>query len=554
MRTALQGVHRRFVALVVIVGIAPIGAIEAQSAVESGPWVRVNQVGYLPGDVKIAILSSATPLEGEFTVGDLKAPIGDDQGAWGPFAHNYRLDFSPLKRTGCYRIQYAQVESPEFGVGDDVYRNEAIPALVEFLQLQRCGFNPITQKPCHQQDAIDTETGARVDLVGGWHDAADRLKHMITTTYCAAALMLSESEPAKAEGHYGADLVRKLHPRADVIYIQIGDDRDHRPPNTLWHDDQSDYGHGAGGPRAAWPALGKPQGPKYENTSTGVSSIAGRSAAAMAIAGDVQMARSMYALAKARRGYAQSIPVLAPYYYMEKSYFDDLEWAAIELYRATKEPEFLAEAIQWADQAGDNAWMGEDRHGHYEFFPYVNLAHWRLYPLVDEAVKARLASYYRAGLERLEARANQNPYRFATPLVWCSTNDVIALATQARLYEEMTSDTRFHGLATEARDWIFGRNPWGYSFVCGVPEGGRASSQPHHLFWKIGRRLPKGGLVDGPQAPDINKGLKYGDFGVDTLSRFQSEVAVYHDFFEDFGTNEPILDGTVSLLFLLERW
>ena len=48
-------------------------------------------------------------------------------------------------------------------------------------------------------------------------------------------------------------------------------------------------------------------------------------------------------------------------------------------------------------------------------------------------------------------RAVKNPYRLGTPLVWCSTNDVIALATQAMLYEQMTGDAQFHELATEAR-------------------------------------------------------------------------------------------------------
>ena len=37
---------------------------------------------------------------GNFTVGELSVSIGPDQGAWGPFAHNYRLDFSSLKEAG----------------------------------------------------------------------------------------------------------------------------------------------------------------------------------------------------------------------------------------------------------------------------------------------------------------------------------------------------------------------------------------------------------------------------------------------------------------------
>jgi hypothetical protein len=249
-----------------------------------------------------------------------------------------------------------------------------------------------------------------------------------------------------------------------------------------------------------------------------------------------------------------SVPVRAPYYYGESTYHDDLQWAATELYIATRDEAYLREALRYAEQAGASRWMGRLKHGHYEFFPYVNLAHWRLYPHADEAAQARLAAWYRMGLERVRALAEQNPYRVGTPMVWCSTNDVVAFATQAVLYERMTGDRRYRALAAEARDWIFGRNPWGVSFVLGVPAEGDAASKPHHMFWKLKEHLPVGGLVDGPVSREINDGLKFADWGVDRLARFQSDVAVYHDVFADFSTNEPIIDGTVSLLLLLEVW
>ena len=239
---------------------------------------------------------------------------------------------------------------------------------------------------------------------------------------------------------------------------------------------------------------------------------------------------------------------------MEKSYYDDLEWAAAELYLATREQDYLRQALDYARQAGASDWMGQLRHGHYECFPYVNLAHWRLYSLADEATRQELARYYRLGLERVQAQAEKNPYRLGTPLVWCSTNDAVALATQAVLYERMTGDRQFRGLAAEARDWIFGRNPWGVSFVIGVPEGGDAASRPHHLMHKLAGRLPIGGLVDGPVYKDINDALKFASFGEDRLARFQSEAGVYHDVYADFSTNEPIIDGTVSLLLLVKLW
>jgi endoglucanase len=514
-------------------------------------WIRVNQIGYLPGDPKIAVLSSAAPQSGKFQVGEYSADIGADQGAWGPFAHNYRLDFGEMKAAGEYRVKFGEVESPEFAIGADAYAD--VPAkLLEFMHLQRCGDNTLVGEKCHQHDAFDADTGETLDLVGGWHDAGDRLKHMITTSYCVAALYLADGEE---EARYGVPLIKKIHPRPDAIYVQIGDDRDHLPPATLWHDDKSDYGRGAGGPRAAWRATGAPEGPKFKNQSSGVANLAGRSAAAMALAGDLRTAQSLYKLAQSKPGNAMSVPVRAPHCYGESSYFDDLEWAATELYIATKEPRYLKEAIGYAHQAAGNPWMGQDRHGHYEFFPYVNLAHWRLYPFARDADKAKIAEYYREGLERLRVRAEKNPYRLGTPLVWCSTNDVTALATQAALYEQMTGDKTYRELGAEARDWLFGRNPWGYSFVIGVPADGNASSRPHHLFYKLKNHLPVGGVVDGPVYKDINDSLKFGaSFDGDELARFQSDVGVYHDMFADFSTNEPIIDGTVSLLLLLKVW
>ena len=93
-----------------------------------------------------------------------------------------------------------------------------------------------------------------------------------------------------------------------------------------------------------------------------------------------------------------------------------------------------------------------------------------------------------------------------------------------------------------------------FRFVIGVPADGDAASKPHHMFHKLQGHLPVGGLVDGPVYKEINDGLKFADFGEDRLARFQSEIGVYHDVYEDFSTNEPIIDGTVSLLLLLHVW
>ena len=178
-----------------IIGISALVLAGAQPALADA-WIRVNQIGYLPNDPKIAVLSSDEPLTGEFQVSEFKADIGPDQGAWGPFAHNYRLDFSDVKSAGQYQVKFGAVASPKFAIGDNAYAS--VPAkLLEFMQLQRCGDNPLTGK-CHQEDGFDAATGEMVDVTGGWHDAGDRLKHMITTSYCVVRALTSASSPSVA--------------------------------------------------------------------------------------------------------------------------------------------------------------------------------------------------------------------------------------------------------------------------------------------------------------------------------------------------------------------
>ncbi|MGH2568891.1 MAG: glycoside hydrolase family 9 protein, partial [Bacteroidota bacterium] len=102
------------------------------------------------------------------------------------------------------------------------------------------------------------------------------------------------------------------------------------------------------------------------------------------------------------------------------------------------------------------------------------------------------------------------------------------------------------------RDWLLGRNPWGQSFVIGVPEHGSYPTDPHSVVWKeLDIRLT-GALVDGPVYGSIFGSLR----GLrltreDRFAAFQSELFVYHDDLGDYSTNEPTIDGTASMLYIL---
>jgi hypothetical protein len=225
-----------------------------------------------------------------------------------------------------------------------------------------------------------------------------------------------------------------------------------------------------------------------------------------------------------------------------------MEWGAAELFRATHEQRYLDDARRYARLDAAESWMGEAQTKHYQYYPFINAGHFRLYDLVDRKFKNLLVGFYREGIERCVRAGQQNPYRVGVPFIWCSNNLTVGLATQCRFYKLMTGDSRYDEFAGKQLDWLLGRNPWGYSMFIGI--GAAAPRDPHLMTTQLTHRTIRGGLVDGPVYERIFKSLK----GVaitepDPLAAFQGQ-AVYHDDNQDYSSNEPTMDGTASAILL----
>ena len=66
-----------------------------------------------------------------------------------------------------------------------------------------------------------------------------------------------------------------------------------------------------------------------------------------------------------------------------------------------------------------------------------------------------------------------------------------------------------------------------------------------------GREAP-GGLVDGPVYGTIYRQLRGLTLTEpDEFAHLQNPLVVYHDDIGDYSTNEPIMDGTASVAYLL---
>lgn len=561
--------------------------------------VRLNLVGYLPEDAKVAIAFADGPVQGDFTVVEVGtgkvvyrgAVVPSSAPGWGRFAYYYELDFSDLQAAGRYRVRIEQTGdvSAPFGIGPDVY-GAYHEDLLGFMRQQRCGYNPFLDRVCHQRDGRSfygpMPDSTFIDVTGGWHDAGDQLKYLITGSNATARMLLAYLlEPTKFgdatnglgqphpnglpdvldEARWGLDWLHRLHAAPDQLVHQVADDRDHI--GWKWPDrDSSDYGWGPNSYRPAYFATGTPQGLReYKSEATGLANLAGRVAAAMALGARVwndrdpafaeknlAAARTAYALGKANEGYQQGNSYGAPYRYAERTWADDMEWGAAELYAATGEAMYLEDARHYARLAAATSWMPRDSTEHYEFYPFVNVGHFALYPHVDAAFQDTLAAYYRDGIEHALRRGSTNPFRIGVPFIWCSNNLVTALITQILLYEHMTGDRQYHAFMLAQRDWLLGRNPWGTSMFMNIPPDGEYPQDVHTSTWALtGREVP-GGLVDGPVYATIYNSLRGLHLSApDEFARFQNPYVVYHDDIGDYSTNEPTMDGTAGAIYFM---
>ena len=164
----------------------------------------------------------------------------------------------------------------------------------------------------------------------------------------------------------------------------------------------------------------------------------------------------------------------------------------------------------------------------------------------------RLIGYYKQGIQRVWNKAKSNAFYRGIPFIWCSNNLTTSFAIQCYWYRELTNDKTFSELEQANFDWLFGCNPWGTSMVYGLPSWGDTPVDPHSAFTHMKNYPIDGGLVDGPVYTSIYKNL----IGItlyqpDEYAEFQSDLAVYHDDYGDYSTNEPTMDGTASLIYLL---
>ncbi|MDR0989477.1 MAG: glycoside hydrolase family 9 protein [Prevotellaceae bacterium] len=565
-------------------------------------WIRINQLGYLPHAVKVAVFMSEEPatltdysLIDAFTGEEVQRfNTPRNSGAFGRMQTTYRLDFSSFTGTGVYYLKAGNSLSPRFSIHAQVYHGTA-DFLLNYMRQQRCGYNPFLKDSCHVHDGYivyhPSLTGKAMDVRGGWHDATDYLQYTTTSANAIYQMMFAYEQNPEAFGDaydadgrqgangipdivdeikWGLDWLNRMNPAPGELYNQIADDRDHagmRLPGR----DRVDYGYGPGNGRPVYFCSGEPQvRGKFLNATTGVASTAGKFASCFALGARLlkefypefaaqiaAKAAPAYQEGVRKPGVCQTASVVSPYIYEEDNWTDDMELAAMELYQTTGRAQYLQEAIEYGRREPVTPWMGADSARHYQWYPFMNMGHYQLAKSGNERIRNEFIRNLHAGIRRTYEKALESPFLHGIPYIWCSNNLTVAMLTQCRLYRELTGDDTYQEMEASLRDWLFGCNPWGTSMVVELPLYGTYPTNPHSSLLNAGVGNTTGGLVDGPVYRTIFESLRGVNLnGVPNLpgeayTRFQPDLMVYHDVINDYSTNEPTMDGTACLTYYL---
>jgi hypothetical protein len=518
-------------------------------------FIRLNQVGFLPGERKSAAVLSNIQISNDFyTICNdytnqeiYKNKIGPSMGRYGNFPYCYLLDFSQVHIPGKFYIELNGEKSYRFLINNYIYNN-VVDSLLTFFKIQRCGFNSsLLHDFCHYYDATDLildgkRLGENKDMTGGWHDAGDYIKFLNTTAYAAYTLLFSYDfnnnkfgfdinsnnfPDILEEAKIGIDWLMKADYKNSMFVSQVQDLRDHDQGWRLPENDNLTKD------RPGFLGIGK--------------NLIGIYAAAMSLGyrvfsrfeGYEKFADSCLTLSKIFYNLRNKVPDLdiSPTgNYQDTKFSGKLALGAVELYLSTNESEYLTEAKIYAKKAGSDFWWSWGNINSY--------ADYRL-AKIDSSYKR----YILNNLLYFSGYSKKNIFSEAVSDTWGTNSAILGVSLQSILWQDLTGDTAFSKLSSDQIDYILGKNPWGISFIYDIGTQTAKNFHSQVAYFNHGRLT--GAVAAGP----ISK-KKIGQYNIeyantdDEYEAFQTENAFYRDDRMDYITNEPTITANATAVFV----
>lgn len=513
---------------------------------------RFNHAGYFPEGFKEAIIFSSSEIAGSkvkmISAGSGKTvkefTLRNNRGTWGKFRYHYAVTFSDIKQKGEYYLQIDKVRSDNFTIGNEKYHT-LLPEVLDFFRIQRCGpTNPHLHGVCHLYDSykiVGDEAFGNVDVTGGWHDAGDYIKFTNTTAVSAYLLALSyvlnPSLHEKDINKNGApDILEEIKVALDwllrcnyaegKLITQVQDMRDHDVGWRLPENDTLKFD------RPAYKGEGK--------------NIYGIYSAVMALGAKIWSSRLN------EKEFAEKCRVAAEKFYSAASSVPDIDVAFTGMYQdKSHQGKMLLGALELYNLTGRQKYLDDAKRMSSGLQP----DYWWSWGDLNALASFRSAQLVKTGTAVLEInlggfnKAKDNTvYGDAGVYTWGTTTTLFGIAAKAMMYRFLNSANTFDTLAIRQFDYIFGKNPWGKSFVVGL-----GNSSVRYLHSQIGyfnnNNLP-GGIAAGPATTEMlkNYNITRKNFAG---QEFNSSEVAYYDDRDDYVTNEPAIITNATAVFAM---
>ncbi|NRF71670.1 glycoside hydrolase family 9 protein [Aquincola sp. S2] len=552
---------------------APGAAALPATTAAASSTIQVNQVGFLPGAAKWAVVPAGAAER--FDVIDASTGREVFSGRLTPSAHwepaqeSLRLaDFSSLRTPGEYRLHVADLpESARFVIGARAYEPVNAAALRAFF-FNRAGIelktehagpwarpagHPDTRVLVHASAAgPGRPAGTVISAPKGWYDAGDYNKYIVNSGITTYTLLAAWEHFPAHFAHQRLNIPESGNALPDLL------------DEVLWNlewmlamQDPADGGVYHKLTDKGFDGVVMPHVPKNERYVVMKSTAATLDFAAVAaqasrvfVAFEAQrpgLSARLLAASKAAWGWAQAHPAVVYQQpadihtggYDDRKLGDEFAWAAAELYVTTRDDAYLAALKAQAPPAGVPGW------GDVGSLAWITLAHHRerLTPAADRAEIARQITTL-AG--KLAAQWQASAYRVAMQrddFYWGS--NAVALNQALMLIQgyRVSGDRRQLDAAQAALDFVLGRHPTGFSMVTGFGE--RSPREPHH------RPSGADGVTD-PVPGFIVGGPRHEDSDDCKPMSYPSKAAAkaWLDRFCSYTTNEVAINWNAPLVYV----
>lgn len=495
----------------------------AEAEAVAVPKAKVDQLGYKPNDTKTAVFADLESDDTTFQVVDAgsgevvyegtmtSAESHEDTGET-----NCQGDFSQVTKEGTYKIVTGKgEESVEFTIGENVY-DDTFQNVVKMLYLQRCGTEltealagDYAHPVCHGDQATIYGTDTKIDVSGGWHDAGDYGRYVVSGAKAVADLLLAYEKNPDAFGD-NCGIPESGNGVNDAL-----DEARYELDWMLKMQDTSSGGVYHKVSCKVFPETVMPQDETDELVVCPISKTATEDfAAVMAMASrmyqDVdsdfanrcleaaKKAWAYYAEHKNDNGFSNPSDVVTGEY-PDSNSRDEYFWASAELYKTTEDAMYKDAMADMVDNGNLNSygsfgWQNVTGYGAYAALttPALQTDNSNLLKTIETAFFGAADNAVAVSQKNGYLADKEDSYEWGSNMGVANSGMLLCLANEIKSNEEYVA------CAKNQLHYLFGVNATGYCFVTGA--GTLSPENPHHRPSQVLEKCMPGMLVGGPDS------------------------------------------------------